>query len=145
MAAVQAPAPPPAYGPPITLERAKKVMAGAEAESRKNSWGTVIVILDAGGNVVMLQRLDGAQLGSIEAARDKAWSAVASVGPPRRSRTRSPRAGPTSASCASPARARSSAVSRSWPTARSSAPSGSRAAPRRRTGTWRRRGSTRWS
>jgi uncharacterized protein GlcG (DUF336 family) len=25
----------------------------------------------------MLQRLDGAQLGSIEAARDKAWSAVA--------------------------------------------------------------------
>ena len=77
MAAVQAPVPPPAYGPPITLERAKKVMAGAEAESRKNSWGTVIVILDAGGNVVMLQRLDGAQLGSIEAARDKAWSAVA--------------------------------------------------------------------
>lgn len=77
MAAAQAPPPPPAYGPPITLEQAKKVMAGAEAEARKNNWGTVVVILDAGGHVVMLQRMDGAQLGSLEAARDKAWSAVA--------------------------------------------------------------------
>jgi uncharacterized protein GlcG (DUF336 family) len=72
-----APPAPPAYGAPITLEQAKKVMAGAEAESKKNNWGMVITILDAGGNVVMVQRMDGAQLGSIEVARDKAWSAVA--------------------------------------------------------------------
>ena len=52
-------------------------MAGAEAESRKNNWSTVITILDAGGHVAMMQRMDGAQLGSIEVARDKAWSAVA--------------------------------------------------------------------
>jgi len=32
-----APPPPPPYGPPITLEQAKKVMAGAEAEAKKNS------------------------------------------------------------------------------------------------------------
>jgi glc operon protein GlcG len=76
-ASAQAPPPPPAYGPPITLEQAKKVMAGAEAESKKNNWGMVITILDSGGQVVMLQRMDGAQLGSIEVARDKAWSAVA--------------------------------------------------------------------
>jgi uncharacterized protein GlcG (DUF336 family) len=76
-ASAQAPPPPPAYGPPITLEQAKKVMAGAEAESKKNNLGMVITILDSGGQVVMLQRLDGAQLGSIEVARDKAWSAVA--------------------------------------------------------------------
>lgn len=76
-ASAQAPPPPPAYGPPITLEQAKKVMAGAEAESKKNNLGMVITILDSGGRVVMLQRMDGAQLGSIEVARDKAWSAVA--------------------------------------------------------------------
>jgi glc operon protein GlcG len=76
-ASAQAPPPPPAYGPPITLEQAKKVMAGAEAESKKNNLGMVITILDSGGQVVMLQRMDGAQLGSIEVARDKAWWAVA--------------------------------------------------------------------
>jgi uncharacterized protein GlcG (DUF336 family) len=71
------PPPPPAYGAPITLEQAKKVMAGAEAEAKKNNWGMVITILDPGGHPVMMQRLDGTQLGSIEVAKDKAWSAVA--------------------------------------------------------------------
>ena len=75
-AGAQAPPPPP-YGAPITLEQAKKIMAGAEAESKKNSWGMVITILDSGGNPVMMQRMDGTQLGSVEVARDKAWSAVA--------------------------------------------------------------------
>ncbi len=32
----------------------------------------VITILDSGGNVVMLQRMDGTQLGSVDVARDKA-------------------------------------------------------------------------
>jgi uncharacterized protein GlcG (DUF336 family) len=80
MAAAQQPAAPAApmqYGPPINLEQAKKVMAGAEAEAKKNNWGMVITILDSGGNVVMLQRMDGSALGSIDVARDKAWSAVA--------------------------------------------------------------------
>ena len=72
-----APPPPPPYGAPITLEQAKKVMVGAEAEAKKNNWNMVIVVLDSGGNIVMLQRMDGAQLGSIEVAKDKAYSAVA--------------------------------------------------------------------
>jgi glc operon protein GlcG len=72
-----APPPPPPYGPPITLEQAKKVVAGAEAEAKKNNWNVVIAVLDSGGNLVMLQRLDGAPLGSIEVAREKAYSAVA--------------------------------------------------------------------
>jgi glc operon protein GlcG len=71
------PPPPPPYGPPITLEQAKKVMVGAEAEAKKNNWNVVMVVLDSGGNLVMLQRMDGAQFGSIEVARDKAYSAVA--------------------------------------------------------------------
>lgn len=68
---------PPAYGTPITLDQAKKAMAGAEAEAKKNGWPVVIAILDSGGNLVMLQRLDNTQWGSIEVAKDKARSAVA--------------------------------------------------------------------
>jgi glc operon protein GlcG len=76
-ASAQAPAPPPPYGAPITLEQAKKIVAGAEAESKKNSWSMVITVLDSGGHVVLTERMDGAQLGSIDVARDKAYSAVA--------------------------------------------------------------------
>ena len=75
-ASAQAPPPPP-YGPAITLEQAKKAMAGAEAEARKNNWNVVIVVLDSGGNIVMINRMDGAQFGSVEVAREKAYSAVA--------------------------------------------------------------------
>jgi len=58
-------------------EQAKKVTAGAEAEAKKSNWGMAIIILDVGGHAVMMQRLDGTQLGSIDLAKDKAWSAVA--------------------------------------------------------------------
>ena len=76
-AAQTPPPPPPTYGAPITLEQAKKVMVGAEAEAKKGNWSMAIIILDSGGNMVMMQRMDGTQLGSVDAARDKAWSAVA--------------------------------------------------------------------
>ena len=76
-ARAQAPAPPPEYGAPISLEQAKKVMAGAEAEAIKNKWPVVITIVDSGGNVMMVHRLDNAQFGSVDVAREKAFSAVA--------------------------------------------------------------------
>ncbi|MGB7832052.1 MAG: heme-binding protein [Xanthobacteraceae bacterium] len=60
-----APPPPPAYGPPISLEMAKKAMAAAEAEAVKNNWDMVITILDSGGNLVMTHKMDNAPLGSI--------------------------------------------------------------------------------
>ena len=75
-ASAQAPPPPP-YGLPITLEQAKKAMAGAEAEAKKNNWPVVIVILDSGGQLVMLQRLDNAQWGSVDIAKEKARASVA--------------------------------------------------------------------
>jgi uncharacterized protein GlcG (DUF336 family) len=75
-ASASAQAPPP-YGAPISLEQAKKAMAGAEAEAKKNNWPVVIVVLDSGGQVVMVHRLDNAQWGSVEVAKDKAHSAVA--------------------------------------------------------------------
>jgi uncharacterized protein GlcG (DUF336 family) len=75
-ASATAQAPPP-YGMPITLDQAKKALAGAEAEARKNSWNVVIAIVDAGGHLVALQRMDNTQFGSIEVARQKAFSAAA--------------------------------------------------------------------
>ena len=70
------PAPPP-YGAPISLEQAKKVLAAAEAEARKNNWNVVISIVDSSGHLVTMSRLDNTQFGSIEVAREKAYSSVA--------------------------------------------------------------------
>ena len=65
------------YGPPITLEQARKVMAAAEAEARKSNLNLSIAIVDTGGHMVLMQRMDGAFFASAKVAGDKAWSAVA--------------------------------------------------------------------
>ena len=65
-----------AYGAPITLDQAKKVMAAAEAEATTNKWGVSIAIVDSGGNLLMLHRLDNAQLSSVRLAEAKARTAV---------------------------------------------------------------------
>ncbi len=64
------------YGAPISLEAAKKAMAAAEAEATKNNWGVAIAIVDSGGNLVMLHRLDNAQLSAVRIAEDKARTVV---------------------------------------------------------------------
>ena len=66
---------PPPYGLSINIEQAKKAMAAAEAEARKNNWQVVISIVDTGGHLVMLQRLD-AQNASVDIATGKARTAV---------------------------------------------------------------------
>jgi glc operon protein GlcG len=68
--------PPPAYGPPITLEAAKKAMAAAEAEATKNNWPVAIAILDSTGHPVMLHKMDNVQYASIKIAEGKAQTAV---------------------------------------------------------------------
>lgn len=67
----------PSYGPAITLEQAKKVAAAAEAEARKNKWNVFIVIVDSATNPVLMQRMDDAQLGSLNVAQKKAYTAAA--------------------------------------------------------------------
>jgi uncharacterized protein GlcG (DUF336 family) len=67
---------PPDYGPPISLENAKKVMAAADAEAAKNNWPVVIAIIDSGGHIVMLHKRDNAQLASLEVAPGKAVTAL---------------------------------------------------------------------
>ena len=64
------------YGAPISLEKAKAVMAAAEAEARANDWPLVIAIVDSGGHLVMLHSFDHAQHGSVLIAQEKARCAV---------------------------------------------------------------------
>jgi uncharacterized protein GlcG (DUF336 family) len=64
------------YGAPISFAAAKQAMAAAEAEAIKNSWAVAIAVVDSGGNLVMLSRLDNAQLSSSRIAESKARAAV---------------------------------------------------------------------
>jgi len=66
----------PPYGPPITLDDAKRAMAAAELEAAKNSWQVAITILDSGGNLVMFHKIDNTQLASIGASEGKARTAL---------------------------------------------------------------------
>jgi glc operon protein GlcG len=66
----------PQYGDPISLDMAKAVMEAAEGEAAKEGWPMVIAIVDSGGNLVMLHRMDQAQLGSIAIAQQKAETAL---------------------------------------------------------------------
>jgi uncharacterized protein GlcG (DUF336 family) len=61
----------------LTLDSAKKMAAGAEAEAMKNKWNVVIAIVDDGGHLIYLQRMDGTQTGSIDVAIGKARTAMA--------------------------------------------------------------------
>ncbi|HWQ39599.1 MAG TPA: heme-binding protein [Burkholderiales bacterium] len=61
----------------LTLEAAKKIAMAAEAEAKKNNWNVVIAIVDDGGHLVYLQRMDGTQTGSVDVAIGKAKTAAA--------------------------------------------------------------------
>jgi len=64
------------YGAPLSLADARRAMAAAEAEATKNGWGVAIAIVDSGANLVMLHRLDNAQLSSVRIAEQKARTAA---------------------------------------------------------------------
>jgi glc operon protein GlcG len=59
---LQAQTPMTPYGAPISLEMAKKIALAAQADARKNDWGIVVSIVDSGGNLVLLERMDNAQM-----------------------------------------------------------------------------------
>ena len=60
----------------LSLELAKKIAAKAEAEAAKNNWTMVIAIVDDGGNLIYLAKMDGTQIGSIDVAQAKARTAL---------------------------------------------------------------------
>lgn len=70
------PPPAPPFGPPITLEQAKKVAAAAEAESKKNGWNHGVAIVEPNGALVYFQKMDGSQYAVIPVAIDKATASA---------------------------------------------------------------------
>jgi glc operon protein GlcG len=52
------------YGLSIGLERAKQVMAAAEAEAKKRNWKMNIAVVDTNGEIVHFSRMEGAQIAS---------------------------------------------------------------------------------
>jgi uncharacterized protein GlcG (DUF336 family) len=46
--------------PMLTLDDCRKISAAAEAEAKKNNWNVCIAILDDGGHLLHLARMDGA-------------------------------------------------------------------------------------
>jgi uncharacterized protein GlcG (DUF336 family) len=64
-----------AYGESITLEAAKKILMAGQAFAISKQWTVVIAIVDTGGNLVLLEKMDNTQIGSIEVAMGKAKTA----------------------------------------------------------------------
>jgi len=60
----------------LTLEAAKKIAAAAEAEATKRKATVVIAIVDDGGHLLLLERLDDTQVASVEVGIGKARTAA---------------------------------------------------------------------
>ncbi len=67
--------------PAMTLDDAKVMMAAAEDEANRNNWGVVIAILNEGGRLEALHRLDGARPGNDDIAIGKARTSVMTCRP----------------------------------------------------------------
>lgn len=61
----------------ISLDDALDLIAAAKKHAEKINMPMVIAVVDAGGNLVAQQRMDGALLVSVDISRNKAYSAVA--------------------------------------------------------------------
>src|SRR5690606_3304243 len=60
----------------LEFDDIKKIAAAAEAEARKNNWAVTISIVDEGGHLLWLQRLDGAAPVSAHISPAKARTAA---------------------------------------------------------------------
>jgi len=66
----------PPYGQEVNLDMAKKIAAGAYAESKKNGWRMAIAVVDNHGFLVYYERMDDTQTASVDVAVDKAKAAA---------------------------------------------------------------------
>jgi len=62
--------------PCLTLEDCRGITAACEAEAKRNNWNVTIAILDDGGHVLLLTRMDGAAPVTAEIATEKGRSAA---------------------------------------------------------------------
>jgi glc operon protein GlcG len=64
------------YGQSIGLERAKQVMAAAEAEAKRRNWKMNIAVVDTNGELVDFERMEGAQIAGVGISQGKARTAA---------------------------------------------------------------------
>src|SRR5947207_15291227 len=64
------------YGVSIGLDRARQVVAAAEAEAKKRNWKMNIAVVDTNGELVHFSRMEGAQIASVTIAQGKARTAA---------------------------------------------------------------------
>jgi glc operon protein GlcG len=64
----------PAYG--VDLETAKKMADACEAKAVEEGWKMNVAVVDAGADLVLFQRMNGAFLGSVDIAQMKARSSA---------------------------------------------------------------------
>jgi len=62
--------------PTLTLDDVRRIAAAAEAEALANNWAVTIAIVDDGGHLLWLQRLDGAAPISAQIAPAKAHTSA---------------------------------------------------------------------
>lgn len=60
----------------LGIEDVRKIVTAAEAEAKNNNWAVTICVVDDGGHLLWLQRLDGAAPISAEIAPAKAKTAA---------------------------------------------------------------------
>ena len=64
--------------PMLTLDDCRKINAAAAAEAKKNNWNVCIAILDDGGHLLHLARMDGATPANARIAVEKGRTAAES-------------------------------------------------------------------
>ena len=64
------------YGMSLNAETAKKAVAAAIAEARKNNWSMALAVVDTAGYLVYFERMDNTQIGSVQIAVEKAKTAA---------------------------------------------------------------------
>lgn len=66
----------PQYGSNVNHEQARKALAAAVAEARKQNLPMAVAVVDNAGLLVAFERMDNTQTGSIAVSQDKAASAA---------------------------------------------------------------------
>jgi len=60
----------------LTLEDAQRITLAARRAAVENNWNVVIAVVDDGGHLISLERMDGTQKGSVRVAEQKARTAI---------------------------------------------------------------------